>query len=655
MKRHFLILAFFMVLSEVEAQNQPVDIYEMDFKSLSKLKVVTVSKSEHSIDQTPSTIFVIPGSKIEERGYQTLDEILADLPGFQFRNQINLNSYIFQRGIPNQNNLMLVLIDGIQANELNSGGFYGGGQYNLSNIERIEVVHGPASVTYGTNAISGVVNLITKGADNAHSGHISSSVGNMGQFKSAMGLSFFNADKNRGLRVSGMIRRTGLADLKGENGDNNWTGLMDNFEHDYALDIKAHSGNFVFGTNLMQKQSSTATLQKSVGTPFKDFGTLWNILFLNNYLKYSSTINEKIRSYSTLYNRNTTVLPNTVYSVLDTAQIGYYRPNNQTGFEQVFDFYPKDKWFLTSGFKLEYEHLSKGFAISMSPSMEEKPPRPPKHEMQNNFLFSLFAEPQWKAGEKLFFSGGIRYDLSNVYGQVLTPKLGLNYSGKSFFWRLLYGEAFRAPKPWDYTDGIGNPELRPERFRSFEGALWVLPFDRLKIDAVFYLNRLKNGFIKEQLNEQYRWINHSQVTTFGMEWSASHTTSKSEILVNYTYNQSTDELGKQLEEISKHTANVLISYNVGDRLRISLRSNYYGPRENTKIISTTGTKEIKAYLVLNGALQYQVNRSLLFQVSGSNLLNSRFYHPSNRSPDRYRQAQRLLLLGLKYSIKKEVE
>jgi len=644
-----------MLFAWVKAQNPAVDIYEMDFKTLSKLKVVTASKSEHPIDQIPSTILVIPGLKIEDRGYQTLDEILADLPGFQFRNQITMNSYAFQRGIPNQNNLMLVLIDGIQVNELNSGGFYGGGQYNLSNIERIEVVYGPASVIYGTNALSGVVNLITKGAENTDAGHIRTSVGTMGQFKSDLGLGFFNAEKNRGVRVSGMFRRTGLANLKGENGDYNWTGLMDNFEQDYALDVKAHSGNWTVGANLMQKQSSTATLQKSVGTHFKDFGTFWNILFVNNYIKYYWPINPKLKSFSTLYNRNTTVLPNTVYSVLDTAQVGYYRPNNQTGFEQVFDFHPGDKWFLTSGCKLEYESLSKGFSISMSQSMEEKPPKPPKPQMQNNFLLSLFAEPQWQVMEKLFFSGGLRFDLSTVYGKVLTPKLGLNYAGKSFFGRLLYGEAFRAPKPWDYTDGIGNPELKPERFRSFEGAIWVLPFDRLRIDAVFYLNQLKNGFIKEQLNEQYRWINHSQVKTFGMEWSASHTTQKSEILVNYTYNQSSDELGKQLAEISKHTANILISYHTNQRFKITLRTNFYGPRENPKIISTTGTKEIDPYLVLNGAIQYQINSGLSFQVSGSNLLNSTFYHPSNRAPDRYRQAQRLLMLSLKYSINPDLK
>jgi len=65
------------------------------------------------------------------------------------------------RGAPSQNNLILVLIDGIQINELNSGGFYGGYQYSLQNVKQIEVVYGPSSALYGTNAISGIINIIT--------------------------------------------------------------------------------------------------------------------------------------------------------------------------------------------------------------------------------------------------------------------------------------------------------------------------------------------------------------------------------------------------------------------------------------------------------------------------------------------------------------
>ena len=137
-------------------------LLDMGLDELAQVEVTTASKRPESLALAPATVRVITEEQIRERGYLTLEQALADLPGMQLRDTIGLNSYVFVRGVPNQNNLALVLIDGIQINELNSGGFYGGGQYNLSNVKRIEVVYGPTSALYGANAVSGVINVITK-------------------------------------------------------------------------------------------------------------------------------------------------------------------------------------------------------------------------------------------------------------------------------------------------------------------------------------------------------------------------------------------------------------------------------------------------------------------------------------------------------------
>ena len=83
------------------------------------------------ISEVADNVIVISQEQIRNRGYFTLEDALADLPGFQFRNIQGFNSYIFQRGVTNQNNYILLLVDDIQINELNSGGFYTGGQFNL--------------------------------------------------------------------------------------------------------------------------------------------------------------------------------------------------------------------------------------------------------------------------------------------------------------------------------------------------------------------------------------------------------------------------------------------------------------------------------------------------------------------------------------------
>lgn len=647
-------IPFILIFLTVKAfsQNNKLDVYNLNFGELSKLKIVTASKTEQDIEEVPSTIRVITASEISDRGYFTLDELLSDLPGFQFRNIMSLNSYIFQRGIPNQNNLTLVLIDGVQLNELNSGGFYGGGQYNLANIERVEVVYGPSSVAYGTNAVSGIINIITKKALK-NQGEIRTLAGSFNTFNSNASFNYINEKKSLGFMVSGMAKRSDKADLRGAAGDNNWTALIDNYENDYSFGIKLNLKGFTLGTNLLQKQTSTATFQKSTGTIYRDYGTFWNIRFLNNFLKYENPFSDKLKLSTILYNRNTTVLKNSIYYVVDTAQIGYYRPNNLTGIESVLNFNSKKNFSVTGGIVLEYEQLANGPSQTFSNSPLVKPPTPSKPEMHNNFLASVFVEPRLIIFNSLFLSGGIRFDQSTVYDQVLTPRVGLRYNLGKHSFRATYAEAFRAPKPWDYTDGLGNPDLLPEKMRSFEAAVSFKVFRNFDIDITGYRNRLLNGIYKEFSGEKYKWINSSEIITKGAELFLHYSTRLTEVVVNYTYTYSDNEKGKHVAEISNHSANASLTYSFMHKWKINFRANFMGERENPKLISATNSYMIDPSLIFHGALTWLPVEGLTLQLIGKNLFNTEYYHTSNRSPERYRQPQRTILFSVGYCFNNE--
>ena len=326
--------------------------------------------------------------------------------------------------------------------------------------------------------------------------------------------------------------------MKGTEGDNNWSDLMESFENDYAFDLKIQAGNLTFGTNFMQKTTSNATYIKSTGTIYKDYGTLWNIRFINNYLKYNFKISDQVNLTSTLYNRNATVLDNTVVYVVDTAQIGYYRPNNLTGLESVISYNNGSFFSITGGVTFEYEQLAQKFSVSISSSPTVKPPAPEAPKMDNNFLASVFIEPRLTLFKNLFLSAGLRFDNSNVYDQVLTPRAGICYNFNKNIIRFSYSEAFRAPKPWDYSDGLGNGSLLPERMKSFEVALTIPISSRFKVDFIGYKNTLANAISKEILSNGYRWGNEGEVNTDGIEIDASYSSRHFLSSLNYTFNQS---------------------------------------------------------------------------------------------------------------------
>ena len=129
-------------------------------------QVTSVSKTAESLREAPATVVVVTGDEIERRGYLDLEQLLHDLPGFDVnRTNGDIYSHVYQRGYFDAfNSRLLLLVDGVEQNDLTQGTQYLSRQYPLTNIDRVEVVYGPASTMYGANAYTGVISVITKDA-----------------------------------------------------------------------------------------------------------------------------------------------------------------------------------------------------------------------------------------------------------------------------------------------------------------------------------------------------------------------------------------------------------------------------------------------------------------------------------------------------------
>ncbi|NJO87627.1 MAG: TonB-dependent receptor plug domain-containing protein [Chloroflexia bacterium] len=142
---------FIEVLQEIKEQNN-------------EQLVTSVSKKAENIKEAPATVVLLTSKELKNRGYLDLEAVMHDLPGFDIsRSNGNLYSHIYQRGYRSINtNRTLFLVDGVEENDLWSSNVYLSRQYPLSNIKNVEIVYGPASTMYGSNAFLGVVNVITK-------------------------------------------------------------------------------------------------------------------------------------------------------------------------------------------------------------------------------------------------------------------------------------------------------------------------------------------------------------------------------------------------------------------------------------------------------------------------------------------------------------
>lgn len=140
--------------------------------------VTTVSRTEESAADAPASVFVITANDINERGYQTLSEVLEDIPGVEVNERVDPESYneLTIRGIFG-NNKLIILVNGMRLSSLSSERTSIDKQFNIRHAERIELLVGPASAVYGADAFTGVVNIITKTGAQVQGAEISTSYG----------------------------------------------------------------------------------------------------------------------------------------------------------------------------------------------------------------------------------------------------------------------------------------------------------------------------------------------------------------------------------------------------------------------------------------------------------------------------------------------
>ncbi len=161
----------------------PEDLVSMSLDELSQLDVIvtSVNKKPEPLSKTAAAIHVITHHDIRKSGVTTIPDALRMAPGIQVA-QIDQNKWsVTARGFSGRfANKLLVMIDGRTVyNPFFTGVFWEMQNAQIDNIDRIEVVRGPAAALWGANAVNGVINIITKPSDKTQGGVVSAAVGNM--------------------------------------------------------------------------------------------------------------------------------------------------------------------------------------------------------------------------------------------------------------------------------------------------------------------------------------------------------------------------------------------------------------------------------------------------------------------------------------------
>ncbi|HEY0161010.1 MAG TPA: TonB-dependent receptor [Thermoanaerobaculia bacterium] len=409
--------------------------------------VVTASALPERADETPATVTVITREEIDERAARDVSDVLREVPGLSVA-RIGSSGHqttIFTRGANGAHTL--VLWNGIEV----SPPFFGGssgfdwGQFSTAGVEQIEVVRGPFSALYGSEAVAGVINVLTVPS---RSGVQASAEGGEGLFNAQAYGSYVQGN----LALSGSFesrRDDGFAanddfDQHSANAALRWTTASQ-----LGLGIRARYNRYALGVPL----NLNFELDELVSSPLRrQDGDEWQVAVPIDQtigtFSYDVVLSESRRE-DLLEDPGDPFGP---FCVTTDSRSRRGRLVTRTKTAAIGT--------LVAG--AEYETISVDDVTNFGPNFLDK----------KRTERSLFLEDRYSAAvgsARLELSAGARYDDYETFGSEVSPRVAAAWIAGGNKFHAAYGEAFRAPYVGElFSPFGGNPDLRAERSRSFE-------------------------------------------------------------------------------------------------------------------------------------------------------------------------------------------
>jgi vitamin B12 transporter len=552
----------------------------------------------------------------------TLPDVLRDVPGL---NVVQTGApggitSVFTRGT-NANHTK-VLIDGIDVGDPSAGnGAFDFAHLLTGDIARVEVLRGPQSGLYGSEAIGGVINIITKtGAGPARVTGLLEG-GSFGTFNQSLGVSGsaqrFNYSVNAGHFRSDDTKVT-PPELLPPGRKNN-----PNSYNNKSLSTRLGADlieNFDVGVVARFVESNLAYTGD-------DFST------------FPSTPNAD-RTYSDnrqLFTRATahlTLLDGMFDQVVGLGYTDYRRKD--VGPDGAFGpatpgFFRGDRvkldWLGTMA-------LVEGQTLTLGAETQADTIDNTTHATNNNH--AGFVQLQSKFGERLFSTLSLRHDENESFGGKTTyrvaPAVAIPETGTKLLGSV--GTGFKAPSldqlftNYPLFNFFGNPDLQPEESFGYDAGFEQKIGERVRLGATYFHNDIDNLIVINDSGTSY--ANVAKATTFGAEsfiaWQALEQLS---VRADYTYTIARDDvLHRPLLRRPKHKASLHAGYQATDALNLSATLLYVGPRVDGNRDFSVPREKGDGYFLINLASSYDLGNGVTFFARIENLLDREYEDPN---------------------------
>ncbi|MEP7143170.1 MAG: TonB-dependent receptor [Ferruginibacter sp.] len=627
MKSKILFVAAVVFSSQLKAQQDST-------KQLDQV-VVTANKYPQKQSSTGKVLTVIDGSQLERNTGRTLAQVLNEQAGLVIngsQNVLGANQTVYLRGANASNTL--VLVNGVPANEASGiSGEFDINQFDIGQVERIEILKGAQSVLYGSDAVAGVINIITKKQVGDKKATIRASVaaGSYGTFKGSAGVSGKIKIITYDLRYS-RLQSDGFSAAQDTTGNKNFD--KDGFQQDIvSLNMTAQASKnwqlSLFGQAGKYKTDlDDASFTDDRNSTSQNRNLQAGISSLYNFNKGSFTVNLNLN--------------NTKRTLKDEKNVPA-DPNDYDPFNGLY----KGRTFFAEAYTnlnlQEHAGLLIGADLrSQHANIETtygKLGDDSLHASQASGYASFFLKSI--AGFNAELGGRLTHhsQFGSAFNYSFNPSFVINKEVKLF---ANIASGFRAPSLYNLASEYGNKDLKPERSTSFEaGAQYINTKSTLHLRVTYFDRTIKDVIIFQSLfvPPYGRYDNADKQKGNGVEVEATiRPASKWNITANYAFVDGNIETksgttGKDtsfynLYRRPKNALNATVGFQPSKEFFTSIGVRWVDKRDELFYNPSTfsaETKPLKAYYNLDLYAAYQPVASVKLFADLRNITNQLYF------------------------------
>lgn len=600
--------------------------------------VVTATRTETTLAKAPASISVVTEEDILSEPSLALNDLVKNIAGVESQMDGGRagREMISIRGLSPK--FTMILVNGRKLSSSNA--IFRGNDFDLSaipkeSIERVEVIRGPMSALYGSEALGGVINVITKQPTNEWNSQIS---GDYSYRDDDNGGEYSTGFNTSGALIDDELYMSFAVSQTGRDAYNAFSGTaQDNKGNDYdrsqattleERDTLAVSGNMLWYINDMHDLAfdfsytdderdgiieSTAGLTDSESRVKRDM----QALTYNGMFDWGEA---QLR-----YNRD-------AVSSVDAAEIDSGVSDIDETNQQVYGHGTTyiGSHTLTFGGEWSYSELNNPESLTETGKADV-------HEQ------ALFVQDQWEINDDYTLTYGTRLDFHEAYGSHWSPRAYLvNTVTDKLTLKGGVGSAFNAPTLLQTSEEnvinsckgdcqvVGNPDLDPETSVSYEMSA-IYNETIWSVEAGLFRNDIKNLIAQDRDNavgtspdgrDIFTYKNINKAMTQGLELTAHYDVTDS-IQLNgaYTYLDTEDKsTGKALEDRPDHQANVRVTWYATDWVDTFLRVNYSGEA----LIDSGSDLHRPSYTTADLGMNYLINSDWRLRAGVRNITDEQF-------------------------------